>query len=108
MISITILENSKKNYQGIILEGHAGYAKRGYDIVCASVSILVMNTINAIETYTRDVIEVESNEAEGYIGMRFMNDISSEATLLMDAMILGLSGIEDQYGKYVKILIEEV
>ena len=30
MISITILENSKKNYQGIILEGHAGYAKRGF------------------------------------------------------------------------------
>lgn len=108
MISITILENSSGNYKGLISEGHAGYAERGSDIVCASVSILIMNTINAIETYTRDVIEVESNEEEGYIGMRFVNDISEESTLLMDAMILGLSGVEDQYGKYVKILIEEV
>lgn len=108
MINITLLENSKKNYVGIISEGHAGYAERGYDIVCASVSILIVNTINAIEAYTRDVIEVESNEEEGYIGMRFMNGISKEATLLMDTMILGLSGIEDQYGKYVKIIIEEV
>ena len=108
MINITILENFKGNYKGIISEGHAGYAEHGSDIVCASVSILILNTINAIQTYTRDTIEVESNEEEGYIGMRFVNDIGSEATLLMDAMVLGLSGIEDQYGKYVKIFIEEV
>lgn len=108
MINITILENSNGNYKGLISEGHAGYAERGSDIVCASVSILIMNTINAIETYTRDAIEVESNQQEGYIGMRFVKPISEEATLLMDAMILGLSGIEDQYKKYVRILIEEV
>lgn len=108
MITITLLEDSNGVHKGFISEGHADYAEHGFDIVCASVSILVMNTINAIETYTSDIIEVESNEKEGYIAMNFVSDISDEAVLLMDALILGLSGIEDQYGSYVKILIEEV
>ncbi len=108
MITITLLEDSKGAYAGFISEGHAGYADKGYDIVCASVSILVMNTINAIQTYTRDVIDVEDNEKEGFLMMHFQSDISEEATLLMDAMVLGLSGVEDQYGDYVKILIQGV
>jgi uncharacterized protein YsxB (DUF464 family) len=108
MITITLLEDSNGAYKGFISEGHAGYADHGSDIVCAAVSILVMNTINAIETYTRDVIEVENDEKEGFIAMHFDSEISSEASLLMDALVLGLSGVEDQYGDYVRILIQEV
>lgn len=108
MITITLLEDSKGIYKGFMCEGHAGYADHGYDIVCAAVSILVMNTINAIETYTGDVMDVENDEKEGLIVMHFSSDISDDATLLMDAMVLGLSGIEEQYKDYVRIFIEEV
>ena len=37
---------------GFDLEGHAGYSEAGTDIVCAAVSVLVINTINAVEMYT--------------------------------------------------------
>lgn len=108
MITVTLLENSKGIYKGFICEGHAGYADHGSDIVCAAVSVLIMNTINAIEAYTEDVIEVESDEKEGLIVMHFSSDISSDANLLMEAMVLGLSGVKDQYKDYVRIFIEEV
>ena len=36
------------------MQGHAGYAEPGQDIVCAAVSALVINTINAIEAFTED------------------------------------------------------
>jgi len=108
MVTITLLEDSNGVHKGFIADGHTGYAEKGVDIVCASVSILTLNTINAIEVYTRDVIDVERNDKEGFLAMHFLSEPSSDARLLMDAMILGLSGIEDQYGKYVKILLEEV
>lgn len=108
MIRITLLEDSRGIYKGFICKGHAGYAEHGSDIVCAAVSVLVMNTINAIEAYTDDVIHVENDEKEGLILVHFSSDISSDAALLMDAMVLGLSGVEDQYKDYVRIFIEEV
>ena len=40
---------------GFRIEGHAGYAKHGKDIVCAAVSALVMNTMNSIHSFTSDV-----------------------------------------------------
>lgn len=108
MITVTLLENSRGIYKGFVCKGHAGYAERGSDIVCAAVSVLVMNTINAIETYTEDVIHVENDEKEGLIMVHFSSDLSSDAALLMDAMVLGLSGVGDQYKDYIRIFIEEV
>ena len=35
------------------ISGHAGYAPHGEDIVCAAVTILSLNTVNAIAVYGR-------------------------------------------------------
>ena len=47
MITIKV---SKKNgsYVDFVSKGHAGYAEEGYDIVCAAVSVLIINTVNSI------------------------------------------------------------
>ena len=108
MITITLLEDSMGVHKGFLTDGHADYAEHGADIVCSAVSILTMNTINAIDVYTDDEIDVEQDPKEGFIAMNFRNNPSNEAKLLMDAFVLGLSGLEDQYGKYLKVLIEEV
>ena len=49
MTTIIIRKTEKKEYVGLICMGHAGYAENEPDIVCAAVSVLVINTINAIE-----------------------------------------------------------
>ena len=37
---------------GFHVEGHAGYADYGQDIVCSAVSVLVINCINSIDELT--------------------------------------------------------
>ena len=49
MIHVTIFCNEDKECVGFQTEGHAEYAEPGEDIICAAVSILVINTINSIE-----------------------------------------------------------
>ena len=110
MICITVFQNRKKECTGFKVTGHAGYAESGYDIVCASVSILVTNTLNAIETYTTDDFAFESEEESGYMSCRFSTQLSEQAVLLCNTMILGLKSIQatEPYQEYMNIIFEEV
>ena len=49
MITISIYKNAEGIYNGFKVLGHAGFDDKGKDIVCAAVSVLVINTINSIE-----------------------------------------------------------
>lgn len=109
MTTVTVRKNSAGAYTGFTCSGHSGYAAAGSDIVCAAVSILVINTINSIERFTQDEMRVETEEEEGLIDVAFPDEISREASLLMDSMVLGLKDVKDQYGrKYLKLQFEEV
>ena len=44
---------------GITIDGHAGYAEPGKDIVCAGVTALAENLIDSIESLTEDKIQYE-------------------------------------------------
>jgi uncharacterized protein YsxB (DUF464 family) len=109
MTTITIQKTGSNEYKSFHCEGHSGYAESGSDIVCAAISILVINTINSIESFTKDKISVNTNEKTGLISCKFNGLPSKESTLLLDAMLLGLKEIEKQYKKkYIKLKFEEV
>ena len=109
MTTITINKTSSGEYDSFFCIGHTGYAESGSDIICSAISILVINTINSIETLTDEVINVVTDEGNGLIQCEFNEHPSSDATLLVNAMILGITGIEKQYGKkYLKLKIQEV
>ena len=94
---------------GFDASGHSGYAAAGSDIVCAAVSILVINTVNSIERFARDEMRVETEEEDGVIDVAFPNEISREASLLVDSMVLGLTDVQKQYGrKYLILQFKEV
>ena len=108
MTSITVIKENNR-IVAFTCNGHAGYAKASKDIVCAAISTLVINTINAIEAFTKTVPIVETDEKSGYIHCSFQNETTDEAALLLDAMFLGLSQIKEQYGtKYIDVKIKEV
>ena len=108
MTKIVIRKNNGR-YTGFTCSGHAGYAQSGSDIVCAAVSILVINTINAMEIFAAEEMEVSSQEEGGIIDVKFPFPIGEKAILLMDTMVLGLQSIGQQYGKkYLRLKIEEV
>lgn len=109
MTTITIYKSDNRSFQGFTCKGHAGFADSGRDIVCAAVSILVINTINSLEELVHEEMTLNNDEATGYIDCRFSHEISAEAKLLMDSMILGLESIAEQYGsKYLRLIFKEV
>ena len=60
MITVEI-RKSNGEYVGFSSKGHAGYAEEGYDIICAAVSVLTVNTINSIEKFTDDAFKAEAS-----------------------------------------------
>ncbi len=109
MTSITVRKTGAGAYTGFTCIGHSGYAEAGSDIVCAAISILVINTINSVERFTQDKMKVVTNDREGLIDVRFPGSAGEQAALLLDSMVLGLSEVQEQYGrKYLKLQIEEV
>ena len=108
MIKVTIYKTERQEYAGFDMEGHAGYAEAGEDIVCAGVSALVINALNSIERFTDDETSCVSDEDTGSIEFRFDGIPSHDATLLLDSMILGLEEIEDSndYEKYIDIIFK--
>ncbi len=95
----------------MICMGHAGHKHFPFekDMVCASISVLVINTINGLEKFTDTKMKVQTNEETGFIRCDFQSSLSPEATVLMDTLTLGLSDISRQYGeKYCLLEFKEV
>ena len=109
MIKVSIYKSSDGICNGFEMDGHAGYAEHGHDIVCAAVSALVINTINSIEQFTKDRFDYQEDEESGHIEFRIISKVSSESTLLLNSLFLGLQGIKDDYdSKYIHFILKEV
>lgn len=87
------------NFRNLKITGHAGYADKGKDIVCASASSIILSSINlAIEfnedvKYTDDLnkIEITNNTNDENVKKVFSN------------MINCLEDLEKQYPDNIKI-----
>ena len=106
MIEVTV---TKRNGRYLLFEskGHAGFSEAGQDIICSAVSALTINAVNSIDAFTDDMIHIKNED--GYLEWEFMTGPGTEATLLMDSLLLGLTQIQDNYDKdYLKITLKEV
>lgn len=107
MIKAKAIFDDNLNYKAFSCSGHAEYADKGHDIVCAAVSILVINTANSIEQLTN--ANFVASEDDGIINFVFKDVPDEKSKLLMDAMILGLDEIQKLYGKkYLKLETEKI
>ena len=108
MINAIFVKKSD-NIIGFEISGHSGYSDRGTDIYCASVSALVINTINSIEEFTEDDFESFADEEDGILGLNFKSNPSESSRLLVNSLELGLKYISESCeGKYLKIEYKEV
>ncbi|MBO5352021.1 MAG: ribosomal-processing cysteine protease Prp [Lachnospiraceae bacterium] len=99
MVKVARIKNADGINIGFRSSGHAGYSSNGKDIVCAAVSILVINTVNSIEMFTRDKFSCKCDEKSGVIEFMIVSEVSKKSALLMDSLFLGLKHIEHDYGK---------
>ena len=106
MVTATVVKDPS-GYTGFSCKGHAGYMRKGRDIVCSAISMLTINTANSIMTLTGTRINVD--EKDGFISWTFEDKPDEKAALLMDSMVIGLESVVKQYGKrYLKLEIKEV
>ncbi len=108
MIKVKIYRNKDFRICGFTVDGHAGFSEEGADIVCSAVSILVINTINSIEKFTKEEFSANADEKNGgHISCDFPQIKEGkhchDAELLLEAMLNGLKSIEEEYGCYIKI-----
>ena len=109
MTKVTIYKNKLNECVGFKVYDHAGFAETGSDIVCSAISILIINTMNAIEQFTDVGFTQDIDEKECVIEYR-INEPTKDTTLLLETMVLGLQTLEDneQYEDYIDLIFEEV
>lgn len=109
MIQVTIFENHAKEYTAFHCIGHAEYADPGEDIICAAVSVLVINTINSVEHLVHDEFDLVTEQESGLVDFFLKDGYSSESLLLIQSLVLGLQGIQKNYGtEYMMLIFKEV
>lgn len=101
MIKIS-LKYSSNLIESIDITGHANYDLYGKDIVCASVSSIVITSVNGIIRLDSDSIDYKNNDG---IFISILNHNKVVDTLI-DNMVSLLKELEKQYKK--NIIIKEV
>ncbi len=109
MNTVTIRRDKEGYITGITSEGHSGYAASGQDIVCAAISVLVINTVNSLDTFTDADFSPVVNEEDAIISFAIANYKNRDVSLLLKSLLLGLESICENYGnEYIRIIFKEV
>lgn len=110
MVRVTMLLQGGRLI-GFEAEGHAEYSEHGSDIVCSAVSALTQTAILGLRERLQLPVGVEIDEEEGLYCVlgRDCTDVQlSEASIILDTLLLGLQDIQSGYSKYLSIREREV
>ena len=109
MIRVSVKRDCEGFIWSFTVEGHAGYAQSGKDIVCAYASGVVYTALGGLD----ELAEVKNfSEKDGFIRCTIPKDIAYERKavirVILETMVIGLRQLENQYGEHITIRIEEV
>ena len=85
---------------GIEINGHAGCAETGKDIVCAGMTALTQTLVRSMQGLTKDKIEYEVSPGRADIKYR---NLSKGGKLLVDSFFIGICLIVNEFPDYVRI-----
>ena len=103
-----VLYKSGKKVLGFEMKGHAEAADPGYDVVCSAVSVLVINTANAIEQLTDANLSEDQSPEGGYLKVMLSDGKDHDAQILMRALALGVEQIAENYPENLRVKEREV
>ena len=83
------------------LDGHAGYAAAGQDVVCAGISTLAFTLIRALEDMKIHVDKRVMDQAAGTIEVSFPAGKRTEPVL--STILSGFEMMRQQYPKHIQI-----
>lgn len=99
---MTVIEVIRKDnlISNVNILGHSNYDLIGKDIVCSSISSIVITTINGIIAINKDYLKYQATE--GKIRIEVINN-DEVCNKLLENMILLLSELATQYPKNVTL-----
>lgn len=110
MIKVIIVRDSSGFIRQFSVEGHAGFAGYGQDIVCAAASVTAYTAAGALE----DLAGIKDchSESEGRFFCSIPAEISEKqkqtAGIILETMVIGFKQIELGYTEFLKVMEEEV
>lgn len=110
MIQVQVFQNNSV-IKGFKVLGHAGYEVKGQDIVCAGVSALTQTALLGLEEFIPEHYQWKISQdgyIECYLDAGLDNQKLHDAQVILVTMLRGLESIQDQYGDYIVIAVQEV
>ena len=91
---------------GFHVQGHAGAAAYGSDIVCAAVSSAVYMAANTLTEVCGCAADI--HEKDGDLALRVIEPDVTKAQNVLQGLQIHLQGLTAQYPKFIKIQSTEV
>lgn len=92
---INVIKSPKK----IEIKGHANFAPKGNDIVCAAVSSLITATINSLKGFKKSEVKVKAGE----VTIDIKHKIDQDDQIRLEMLMTGLKLISKKYPNHIKI-----
>ncbi len=105
MIRIVFAQHNKL-LCGCTVSGHAGYAKRGQDVVCAGVSTAVQMAANMLTEIFQ--IHAEISVDKNCIGIHLPQDSPPEGVRILEGLALQMEQLKEEFPKFIQIQHTEV
>lgn len=107
MISAEFYDNADEKIIGFEFKGHAFFDDPGKDIVCASISVLAITTVNSIEDQLGLKDHYTVDEKKGYLKCVLPKNLSEDkleiAQIIFKTLKIGILSIEQNFSDYIKL-----
>lgn len=111
MIQVRVWRDEERRVSRVFVQGHTNSAPYGEDLVCAAVSGISIGLVNAIESLFGIQVHAE-DDGDGKVDCCLPEGLDSakmdQIRLIMQAMVIALEGIAEQYPAYVRMEYIEV
>jgi hypothetical protein len=115
MIKVKIFKGKNGLIEGYYISGHAGYAIKGKDIICAAVSALAQTIlISLVEVCSINEEEIDYfiDEEKGILSVNIPKtidkDTRNKAEIVFKTLEVGIKSIIENYPEYVTLEYGEV
>jgi uncharacterized protein YsxB (DUF464 family) len=93
---------------GVKISGHAGFDSYGNDLICASVSALLLATVNALEEYVGLDTGVAVENGRTSFSVETQDKLKSiQSQAIVHSLYMALVGMEDEYDDFITVTITE-
>lgn len=83
--------------------GHANYDEQSKDIICSAVSAIMLGGLNALSQIDHFTIKVNDGDVE----IKANQQIGEHDQIVLETMLIQLTGIKDNYSKFITIKRKE-